>query len=69
MARYKRTAKWQKKLTVKELKHLAECSPTGKPNLESFKLNREAQKEMKAEYGREICFECRSIAIKLGMEA
>lgn len=66
----KRTAKWMKGLTIKELKHLAEMSATGKPTLTSLKTNRAAQIKQKEENpnGLEPCWECRMIAGKVGLE-
>jgi hypothetical protein len=57
--------KWQKKLTKKELRHVKEwCGGT----LAGLKSTREHQKLM-AEQGKALpCFECQSIAQKLGLE-
>ena len=70
MAKFKRTAKWMNKLTVKELKHMAETSSTGRPNLTTFKANRAAQRELKEKSGclHEPCWDCLFIARKLGLE-
>jgi len=58
-----RKPKWQKNLTKDEIKHLSETCRTGKPNLASFKRNREWQIAENVE-----CFHCESIARKLGMD-
>ena len=56
--------RWQDKLTKKELKHIKETTTT--PTLAHFKTNR---KHHNAEPGgKEPCYECRHIAIKLGLE-
>jgi hypothetical protein len=55
--------KWARKLTKKELAHLAENSGTGRPTLSSLKLNIAAQKE-----NGSPCFECQLIASKLGLK-
>jgi len=61
-----RTKLARKALTKKEQQHLTEM---GVHSMEGFKRTREAQIKMKAEEPRvEPCFECRSIAAKLGME-
>ena len=71
LRKIRRTAKWMKKLTMKELRHLAETSHTGRPSLIQLKLNREHQiKQKKAgPHGIEPCWDCRIIAHKLGLEA
>jgi len=52
--------KWQKKLTKKELNHVKEfCGGT----LTTFKQTRELQTKEP-----EACWECRFIAVKLGIE-
>lgn len=61
--------KWKKKLTKKELKHIKETTNGG--TLAEFKRNREWQVRPDQEFGKEpdeMCFECRSIARKLGLE-
>ena len=60
--------RWQKKLTKKEMKHVKE-SMDHRPTLTGIINNRAHQKEMKGEGGIEPCYECRSIAIKLGLES
>ena len=60
-------ARWQSKLTKKELRHLQETID-GPPTLALFKLNRDAHHRMKEETGNEPCYECRFIARKLGIE-
>jgi hypothetical protein len=52
-----------KKLTMKELKYLAETSASGRPSLASLKRNREFQIGEGCD-----CHECRYIALKLGIE-
>lgn len=59
--------KWQKKLTKKELAHVKEwCGGT----LASFKRSRKEQNEELAAHPISFmpCWECRSIALKLGIE-
>jgi hypothetical protein len=58
--------KWQNKLNKKELKHIKET--TTNSTLAQFKFNREHQKKHTTN-GIEACWECRAIAIKLGLEA
>lgn len=43
MEKIKRTAKWHKKLTIKELRHVKET--TDSTTLKQFKRNREFQKK------------------------
>jgi len=64
--------KWQKKLTKKQLAHMHE---TGATTLAAFKRNREFHHaeavRLKAEdwpMSTEVCFDCRQIAVRLGME-
>lgn len=56
--------KWAKKLTAKELRHVAEGSAAGRATLRSLKANLEGQAASGV-----VCFECRSIAAKLGLSA
>lgn len=58
----KRKAKWEKKLTLTELKHLR-----GNTNgtLKNVKKTFRIQKEMRAIRKCEPCWDCRLIAIKL----
>lgn len=56
-------SKWMKKLGKRDLKHLAEGSPTGRPTLKSLRENLVWQRESG---GR--CFQCEEIARKLGLE-
>ena len=58
--------RWQKKLTKKELQHVKETTFGG--TLGSFKRNREGHRAEVAAGKPEPCFECRAIAIKLGIE-
>ena len=58
--------KWQKKLTKKQLKHIKETTDGGL--LREFKSNREFHKKEKAAGKGELCFECRTIARRLGLE-
>lgn len=58
------TAKWMKKLTKKELRHLAEGNATGRPTLRSLRANILSQRTSGA-----TCFECESIARKLSLFA
>jgi hypothetical protein len=69
----KRTAKWQKALTVKELRHIRESTPTF--SLAAFKRLREKQAVLKAAGEARIghehpgitepCWDCRLIESKL----
>jgi hypothetical protein len=54
--------KWQKKLTKKELKHLQEVHVT---TLRAFV---QLRKDQNAQVWKDPCFDCRHIAIKLGIE-
>lgn len=56
------TAKWTRKLTKKDLRHLAEGSSSGRPTLHSLKANLAGQRELNAP-----CFECLDIARKLSI--
>jgi hypothetical protein len=59
--------KWKDKLTRPEQKHLREM---GIHSLKAMRVNRGTQAKMK-EYGEneiEPCWECRNIAVKLGLE-
>ena len=60
--------KWQDKLTKKELKHMKDIA--GCHSLKTFKENRKGQIQMResGKFDREPCFDCRSIALKLGLE-
>ncbi len=57
------TAKWMKKLTKRELTHLADGSSTGKPTINSLKANIANQRKLDIQ-----CFECESIARKLSVQ-
>lgn len=56
-------ATWTKKLAKRDLKHLAEGSPTGKPTLHSLRENLRLQREVGIR-----CFECEAIAQKVGVD-
>lgn len=56
------TAKWARKLTKKDLRHLAEGSATGRPTLHSLKANLAGQRERGIQ-----CVECEQIARKLSV--
>jgi hypothetical protein len=56
-------AKWQRGLKVSEINHLAEGSATGRASLTSLKRNLAEQERVGIH-----CFECRSIALKLGLK-
>jgi hypothetical protein len=58
--------KWQKKLTKKQLRHIKETTDGGL--LREFKRNREAHNKEKAAGKSEPCWECRTIARRLGLE-
>ena len=53
---------WTKKLTKRELKHLAEASSTGKPSLVSLKTNLKHQLDTGLD-----CPMCEAIARKIGL--
>ncbi len=57
--------KWKKKLLKKELKHLQEMGIT---TLAQLKETRKFQIEQKDRTNRESCWDCRSIAEKLGLK-
>lgn len=59
--------KWQQRLTKAELKHLRETM-NGPLTLAKLRRNREAQREIEKEDPFLGCFECRHIALKLGLE-
>jgi hypothetical protein len=52
--------KWARALTVKEIRHLAEGSATGRASMRSLKANLEGQQKAGI-----TCLECRHIANKL----
>lgn len=54
--------KWAKKLTATDLRHVAEGSATGRASLRSLKENLAGQ----AGNGV-VCWQCRSIAAKVGV--
>ena len=56
--------KWQKKLNKKEMTHLKDDA--GCHTLAQFRETRERQRKL--DPSKEVCFDCRSIALKLGME-
>lgn len=56
---------WQKKLNKAERQHFF-FATNGRPTLTVFKENRTAQKQLDAQ--KEVCFDCRKIAQKLGIE-
>lgn len=56
------TAKWARKLTKRELRHLAEGSSTGRPTIQSLKVNLDGQHKLNIR-----CFECEAIARKLSI--
>ena len=58
-------AKWQKNLTAKEIRHINETTNGG--TLKSFKQNVAIQEKWRKEGESEPCFECKHIAIKLGL--
>lgn len=70
----KRTQKWHKKITLKELQHIHETTWTG--TLEQLKRNLDHHREQDAKSEAEVpegaywvrsCRECLSIARKLGL--
>lgn len=54
---------WRKSITKKERKHMA---VHGVRSHDDMKIMRERQKELDPD--REVCWDCRSIAVKLGIE-
>jgi electron transfer flavoprotein alpha subunit len=60
---------WTKRLTKAQMAHLLNDGGVG--SLESFKQIRKLQKEMQAKVAgsREVCWDCREIAVKLGLES
>ncbi len=66
----KRTAKWHKLMTMKELRHLAAHTAAGRPTLRRLRANREHQKALvwQGWAAREPCPTCHSMARKLGWE-
>lgn len=63
----RKSKRWQDKLTKKEMKHLADTC-FGRPTLAALKQNRAAHLAEVEKGNMDPCFECRSIAIKLGLE-
>ena len=62
---FKRTAKWHKALTIKELIHLRDMDTC---SLNKFQMAIEHQRRMEQEHGMikgSACWECRSIEHKL----
>jgi hypothetical protein len=60
----KRTRKWHKKLTIKELKHLQDDANV--TTLRGLKTTFDFHAEMRKRGGSDPCWTCRTIAIKLG---
>ena len=60
-----RTKAARKLLTKKEQKHLTEMKIS---SLRAFKELRSAQVDMRGKNKTEPCFECKAIAIKLGLK-
>ena len=58
--------KWQKKLTMEEIRHINETTPNGL--LKEFKRSAEDQAKWRKEGVGEPCLECKFIALKLGLE-
>lgn len=56
------TAKWTKKLTKGELRHLADGNASGRPTIQSLKANLAGQRELNIQ-----CFECEAIAHQLSI--
>ena len=62
----KRTKKWHKKVTIKELRHILESTTTG--TLAQFKRNLDHQRAGDTwPDGTMSCWECHFIAKKLGI--
>ena len=55
---------WTKLLNKKELTHVR--TTAGCKSLEQFKQNRKEQHELSPD--KEVCWDCRSVALKLGLE-
>jgi hypothetical protein len=64
----KRTRKWHKKLTIKEIRHVNEFMGG---TIRSFRAARVVQKKCEKKFPKEfsVCFDCNIIARKLGIEA
>jgi hypothetical protein len=58
-------AKWQRKLTVKQIKHIKETTDSG--TLSQLKFNLAHHAKARAEGKREPCWECKEIARTLGL--
>ena len=67
----KRTRKWHKKLTLKELRHVLDSTTTG--SLAQFKRNLDPQREQDRKnndllgFVPRACWECHFVAKKLGL--
>jgi hypothetical protein len=59
-----RIMRWQKRITKKQLKHIRETTTNG--TLREFKENREFHH--KESPSREMCWDCRKIALRLKIE-
>jgi hypothetical protein len=64
MKRIRRTRKWHKALTLDEIRHIAETTPTG--SLEQFRVNYVEQTKMDTGPMAYVCYDCHRIAQKLG---
>lgn len=60
--------KWTKKLTKRELEHLAETSSTGRPNLRELRANIAEQRSSRLKGLDLRCWTCEEIARKLGLD-
>jgi hypothetical protein len=58
--------KWQNKLDVREMNHLRYATK-GRMTIRDFKASREAQHKMSPD--KEMCWDCKNIAVKLGIES
>lgn len=70
MIRHSNRPKWAKPLNASEWRHLCESSATGRPTLGGLKRNREHQRQFEGGEHVDVrgCYDCRHIAIKLGIE-
>ena len=57
---------WKSKLTKKQIDHIKDT--TDNCLLREFKENRRFHTKLKAKEGEEPCWNCREIAIRLGLE-
>jgi hypothetical protein len=63
IASMKRRAKWLRKLSARQIRHLEDTTSGRFPTLRALQFNLEGQKRTGC-----VCHECRSIALALGLE-